>query len=220
MRFDGVRGGGPRGFLEVLVRREFAMAIRVLGVMGLAVLIFFPAAGNAQRGALTIQQNLEQLVDEAGTIVEGYVISRRVEPHPEFSNLTTVVVQFRVKDVLKGEAGETLTYRQYIWDLRDRYDGAGYKKGRHVLLMLIPVNQYGLTSPVGMQQGRFRIVRDREGNEFGVNGLGNSGLLRGLSAEARTRISREPALSVYLAEGAKGPVPLDDLRALIRGLAR
>ena len=74
----------------------------------------------AQRGALTAHRNLAQLTQQSETIVEGMVVSARTEPHPSFTALQTVVVTMRVSRTLKGNPAGTLTFRQFIWDMRDR----------------------------------------------------------------------------------------------------
>ena len=181
-------------------------------------LVFAAIPASAQRGAMTVAMNLEQLVDEAGTIVEGYVRGWRVEPHPRYEGLRTVVVTLRVSETLKGEPSENLTFRQYIWDIRDSYDGAGYGKGQRILLMLIPVNENGLTSPPGMQQGRFRIQTNADGEEFAVNGTGNTTLFRNLSTKASGKVSAAGKFNQYLDSGAQGPLPLETLRTMIRSL--
>jgi len=89
---------------------------------------------SAQRGAITLPQNLNELVDEAAVIVRGQVLSARVEPHPDLKGLFTVVATLRVDETLKGNPGPIFTFRQFIWDVRDRYDAAGYRKGQHLLL--------------------------------------------------------------------------------------
>ena len=149
----------------------------LLFCMGLA-LIFSPPALQAQRGALTLQQNLGELVGQAHTILRGRVVGARMEPHPEFTNHHTVVITLQVEETLKGQAGPSFSFRQYIWDIRDRYDAAGYKKGGELLLLLTRPSPYGLSSPVGLEQGRFRIQRDQQGNRYAVNGAGNAGLFR------------------------------------------
>lgn len=165
----------------------------------------------AQRGALTVSRNLDQLTQRAGIIVRGTVISAKVEKHPELGG-HTIVVTLRVKKTLKGEAGDTFTFRQYIWDIRDRYDAAGYRKGDEVMLMLLNPNRYGLTSPVGMEQGRFRIVRNREGKEVAVNGVGNSRLFQGVEAPPG---SVSPQFEKMLQQKRSAPVPVQDLELLI-----
>lgn len=138
----------------------------------------------AQRGALTAPRSLPQLTQEAERIVHGYVVSARVEPHPQFKNLTTVVITMKVAETLKGAPAQTLQFRQFVWDIRDKLDAARYGKGQELLLMLGPVSPYGLTSPVGLEQGRFVITRDRAGNAQAANGRGNLGLFENAEAQA------------------------------------
>lgn len=187
----------------------------------LAVLLCLPVSpAQAQRGAIVLPQNLAEMVDEAATIVRGHVISARVEPHPEFSNLDTIVVTLQVEEVLKGSAAKTFTFRQYIWDIRDRYDTASYRKGQHLLLLMIKPNQYGLSSPAGLEQGRFRILRDPQGHDFAVNGHANAGLFRDVApALTKKKVQLTPALSTLVTEHRKGPVELKDLEDIVRALA-
>src|SRR5262249_55213547 len=144
----------------------------------------------AQQSALTLPRNIVQLSQQAGTIVRGNVTSVRLEPHPQLTNLTTVVVSLRVTETLKGNIGPVLTFRQFLWDIRDRFDAAGYRKGQDLLLLLNPNSSYGLTSPVGMEQGRFQLSRDKQGRVMAVNGHANFGLFSNLSqAQPSSRIS-------------------------------
>lgn len=185
-----------------------------------AVLLFSSPALEAQRGALVVPQNLGELVDEAETIVVGQVVSARAEKHPEFENLNTVVVTLLVKEVWKGSAGPAFTFRQYVWDFRDAQSVLGYRKGGEYLLLLIKPSEHGLSSPAGLEQGRFRLLRDRQGNRLAVNGSGNTGLFRGLTRQLREKgieLSSGPAALV--ARHERGPIPLDELRALVKQLA-
>ena len=175
----------------------------------------------AQRGAVTAARSLDQLSAEAATIVRGQVISARVEPHPQFKNLTTAVITMRVEETLKGVPAKTLQFRQYIWDLRDRLDKARYAKGEELLLMLGPVSKYGLTSPVGLEQGRFRIVRDAQGNALAVNGRGNAGLFVNSAARAQAQgLKLSPSAATVLQSRKAGPVRLDALEDAVRAFAR
>jgi len=178
------------------------------------------APASAQQSALTVPGNLEQLTDRSAVIVRGNVISARMEKHPELTNLDTVVVTLRVRETLKGDAGSTFTFRQYVWDLRDRMDAVGYEKGQDVLLMMIAPSRYGLSSPAGMEQGRFRIQRDGLGREYAVNSRNNLRLLDDVGARfAKEGITPSPAAASLLARHRSGPVELRELTALIRQLA-
>ena len=173
----------------------------------------------AQRGALTRSRNLGELVSQSAVILRGHVVSVRAEPHPELSNLWTIVVTLRVREVLKGDAGPTFTFRQFIWDIRDRYDTAGYRKGQQLLLLMNPVTRYGLSSPAGLEQGRFRIRRDRDGRELAVNGHGNANLFRDLQQQlTRKRIELAPQAASLIQQHPSGPLPLDGLRDMIQQL--
>ncbi len=188
----------------------------------LLVLAAFVAASPAlaQRGAMTVPRNLEQLTHRASDILRGTVISARVEKHPELTNLDTVVVTLRVHETLKGQAAGTYTFRQYLWDVRDRYAAAGYRKGDDVLLLMIAPSRYGLSSPAGMQQGRFQIERDRTGREVAVNGMNNVQLLAGLARSAESRgVGLTTKQLGLAAKHREGPVALNDLEAMIRAFA-
>jgi hypothetical protein len=198
---------------SVTLLRDFGRTALILSAVMLAV----PAA--AQRGALTIPRNLEQLTDRASDIVRGTVVSARVEKHPELANLDTVVVKLRLTDTLKGSAQETFTFRQFIWDLRDRQDAAGYRKGQDLLLLMIAPSRYGLSSPAGLEQGRFRIERDRRGRTMAVNGAGNFKLFEGLDASTKTAASLSSRQASLIAKHRKGPVEAAELTAMIRAIA-
>ena len=175
----------------------------------------------AQRGALTIPRNLDQLTDRSAVIVRGTVISARVEKHPAFGSLDTVLVTLQVGETLKGEAQDTFTFRQYIWDIRDRYDAAGYRKGDDLLLMMIAPSRYGLSSPAGMDQGRFRILHDGSGRDLAVNGHGNLRLFEGIGAQlAKEGVKLSSRSAGLIAKHHDGPVELAALTGLIRELAR
>jgi hypothetical protein len=133
--------------------------------------------------------------------------------------LTTVIVTLRVEETLKGKHEATYTFRQYVWDARDRRDGLGYRKGQQVLLLLTAPSQLGLSSPVGLEQGRFRIQRDASGREVAINGHGNAGLLANVEqSAARKGVPLSQAQARLAAEHRSGPIAFDELRGLIRQL--
>jgi hypothetical protein len=183
----------------------------------LLVIILCSLNLEAQRGALTVARSLDQLTGEADVIVHGYVTSAKVEPHPQLTNLTTVVISMEVEETLKGTPRKSLVFRQYIWDIRDKLDGARYKKGEELLLMLGPVSKYGLTSPVGLEQGRFRVIRDSSGQRTAVNGRGNAGLFRASETRAQAKGIKLSARQIQLMRQEQpGPLALDDLKGAIR----
>ena len=173
----------------------------------------------AQR-ALTLPRSLDQLTEEAAVIVRGSVISAKIEPHPQLNNLMTAVITMRVLDSYKGKPPKTLVFRQYLWDLRAQLGTSEYGKGQEVLLLLGPVSEFGLTSPVGLEQGRFRISRDRKGLATAVNGRDNLGLFDSVGKRSRSRgITLSPRTSALVQKNKAGPLPLADLEDAIRTFA-
>jgi hypothetical protein len=181
---------------------------------------FLAAPAVAQRGAMTVPRNLGELTERASDIVRGTVLEARVEKHPELTALDTVVVTLRLRETLKGPASGTFTFRQYLWDVRDRYSAAGYRKGQDLLLLMIAPSRYGLSSPAGMGQGRFLIRRDRSGGESAVNGMGNARLFAGLGeSTTKSGVPLTARQASLVAKHRSGPIEIGELSALIRTLA-
>ena len=194
-------------------------AVPFLSVPVFCLLLFLPSPAAAQQGALVVQRNLAELVDAAGTIVVGTIINARVQPHPDFEHIPTVLVTVQVEESLKGGASGVFVYRQAILDIREQFNTAGYKKGQQVLLLLPRPSQYGLSTPMGLGQGRFRLLQDRRGQRFAVNGFGNAGLFLEMRTQLRQRgIDLNPAEASLVDEHRRGAVALDDLKSLIRKL--
>jgi len=204
------------------IPRRAQLLERLVAVFAAGLLVLACASPSlAQRGALTASRNLAELVDESGVILRGHVVSAVVEPHPQYTSLWTVVVTLQVDETLKGQASATYTFRQFIWDRRDREDAAGYAKSGQLLLLLISPNAQGLSSPAGLEQGRFSLTADSTGKLFAANGRNNVGLLNGVGAQAVTKGTRLSgrAAALVAAPQASGPTSLDDLRDLIHQLA-
>lgn len=147
-----------------------------------ASLVMAPAAF-AQKH---IQQNLIQLVGQAQSIVSGEVVSvtdgfdDRKRPYTEIS--------LRVAGDLKGKLadGSTYTFRQFgLAKPRAMGNGkvylgvspegfARWNVGEHVVAFMNP-SLGGLTSTVGLEQGKFNLNNGKISNN-----LGNMGLFEGI----------------------------------------
>jgi len=129
----------------------------------------------------------------------------------------TIVVNMTVQDTYKGKARKTLEFRQYIWDLRSQFGSGEYNKGEELVLLLGPVSEYGLTSPAGMDQGRFRVFRDAKGKLVAMNGRGNLGLFNSIEKRATAAgLKLSPRVTALARQRQSGPLPLPDLAEAIR----
>ncbi len=178
--------------------------------------LLFSCIAQCQRGAMTRPTTLQELVTNSHTIVHGYVTSTRIEPHPQYPDLNTLVVDMKVVDVLKGEPAQRLTFRQFIWDVRDKDNVAGYGKGQELVLLLRAPSRIGLSSPEGLEQGKFRIEHPAKGKTRAVNGAGNMFLFAagGSGIQAKSKVVVPKALLANPYE-----MSLDQLKQLVRGYA-
>lgn len=184
-------------------------------VSAISIVLIAVTCAIAQEGARVVPRTLDELQQQADVILQGHVVSAIVQPHPQYSALTTVVVTLRVTDTLKGTAGQTYTFRQFIWNPRDIANAAGYRKGQELLLLLHTANQNGLSSTVGLGQGRFRIIRDAQGKATALNAYTNAGLFRGMVSPSPRVKSLSPKAQQALSSSG-GPIDLDALKEIIR----
>ena len=188
----------------------------------LTLLISFPVAKpQAQNSARVLSRGLDQLTEEASIIVHGSVTSARIEPHPQLPNLMTLVVSLRVKETYKGAPQTSLTFRQYIWDFDANRKPLKYRAGEELVLLLGPVSEYGLSSPVGLDQGVFRISPDEKGRPVALNDRQNLRLFEHVMEHANARRVVLPPRTARLAiQHRQGGILLTDLKDAIRTFAR
>jgi hypothetical protein len=132
----------------------------------------------------------------------------------------TVVVTIQVEDMFKGSAPATYAFRQAVIDRRDLQNKLDYRIGEHVVLFLIRPNTYGLSSPAGLDQGRFRILQSPQGNLVAVNRMGNVGLFRALPGDVQQDSSLKPRTKNLLAKANPGPVDLQQLKTIVQVISK
>lgn len=194
------------------------MARRV-PVVSLLLCLCLLSVASSQRGALVKPRSLDQLTYQADRIVHGHVVSAKVAPHPQYPHLTTVEVKVRVTEMLKGTAPKEFTFRQFIWDIRDKHDMAGYGKGQEVVLFLNKTTAEGFTSTAGLDQGRFQIERTASGQELVRGHAPNQVLLKSVSSVlAKNRKTLSPSLR-KAEKDASASMDLQDFKRTVRDLA-
>jgi len=192
---------------------------RVARLLMLALVLAMAWAAQAQGQFLYRQVTLPELSQRAPIIVQGRIVEARYEGHPDYPNLSTVLVTLQVERTLRGGAGERLTFREFLPGLQARTGKRGYLVGQRLLLFLPEPSRYGLSSPRGGEQGRFHLWRDQRGNELVENEFRNAGLFKGLAeAAAQAGVSLSPQ-QARLAGVARGPVPLEDLVSVVKQFA-
>lgn len=124
---------------------------------------------------------LSEMVNLSGTIVSGKVIEVREGTHPDYPNIEVTFVTLYVKDSFKGAGASAskLTFMQFgglgVSRVREL---PSYAKGEEVMMFLYPESQYGFTSPIGGEQGKFRLETAADGGTRISNSIGNAGLFK------------------------------------------
>jgi hypothetical protein len=133
--------------------------------------------------------NLEEMTERAATIFSGRCIDVREVEDPGIGRTVTVAV-FEVDRSIKGARGRRVTVKMLGGsDGKSSIVGMPrFHEGEQVILFLYGESPLGLSSPVGLGQGKFSIYEDKQGRHLAVNGMGNRNLLEGLSADAKFRL--------------------------------
>jgi hypothetical protein len=190
--------------------------MRIVRNIIIAIICVVPAPLSAQ--FIVRPVNLAYLSRRAGVIVQGRVVSVQYAPLPGYQHISTVRVTLAVGQMLRGPQTKQYTFRQWLPGGRSRAGKYGvYQTGSELLLFLVSPSEAGLSSPIGAEQGLFRIQRDAQGQRFIANGFGNAGVFNGVSRDAA---DEGLALSQREMETTErpGPVELDRFVSLVKSL--
>jgi hypothetical protein len=138
--------------------------MRPAGVLaGVASVVLLLAAGPAS-ATMVERMPLARVTKEAGRIVQGRVVA--VRSGRDRAGLPATWITFDVSRTLKGRRARRLTIKQYgaATPLPDgtvsRISGLPrYAVGEEAVVFLRPASRRGFTSPVGLGQGVYRVVR-------------------------------------------------------------
>ena len=194
------------------IKRLFA----VQGIAAALIFVLFPCTISAQ--FISQPVNLAYLSQRADVIVQGRVAKVLHESLPGYPNIRTVAVTINVENSLRGAAGKTYTFREIYLGLERDYGKQAYGVGQRLFLFLPSPSQYGLSTPIGIGQGRFHISDGSRGSATIVNEMGNAGLFRNVEQTASKAGKRLTTSQVKLTTTERGPVALDDFISLVKSL--
>jgi hypothetical protein len=113
---------------------------------------------------------LDELIDSSAVIIEGTCIDNRVELDAGTGFVVTHTT-FEVRDTLKGRAAARHVIKQIGGTLPDgsaSYNVSGvptFSVGNDYVVFLAGVSQLGFSSPLGLAQGRFNVLRSPDGSK-------------------------------------------------------
>lgn len=190
------------------------LAVALVVALGLAAA---PAAD-----AVTVEHlTLDQMVSRAGSGFLVTVVGARQDTvRAGGGELPVRVYRLRVDDPIKGSfsggddgrhveirflAAGGAEQRRHLLRYTPLPELPTLRVGGRYFLLLTPESSIGLTAPVGLAQGTFRVT-GKPGSEQVVNGLDNAGLFRDVE-------------SLAPAGWERGPIDWTDFAATVRDLA-
>lgn len=182
----------------------------------LILLLFAPAGA----WATTVRPlNLFDMVRLAERVFWGRCLAVELQAE-ESTGFPLAQYTFEVRRGIKGVAtGEKVLFRQSAPAAVGGISGIPqYQKGEEVLLFLHGESDSGLTSPVGLAQGIFRVEKTRERELSVVNSLDNRNLAYRLT---RDQVRESGLTTEELEKIQKGdPIPLDVLTSVVEKIDR
>jgi hypothetical protein len=162
--------------------------------------------------------NLAYLSQRADVIMQGRITKVVEEPMPGYPNIPTLSVTVAVDQSLRGTTAKTYTFREVLIGRRSKASKKSYGVGQRFFLFLPFPSQYGLSSPIGMGQGRFRIASDSAGRTTVINEYSNVGLFRDMDRAAGIAGRQLTANQRRIMTVERGPVALEEFVALVKSL--
>jgi hypothetical protein len=164
--------------------------------------------------------NLEEMTQRADRIFSGQCVDVRVVEDAELGSQVTEVT-FEVDQAVKGPVGDTVTIKLHGGPAGGSGDDVvgqpRFEPGEEVILFLYGESSSGFTAPVGLGQGKFTVVEDKQGRRLALNEFGNKALFRKLSEDARQRLTPTDVESSVEDSRALSP---EELLRFVESLAR
>ena len=174
--------------------------------MAIAAWLFLAAFSVAHATSVRALE-IDEVVRGSGQIFYGRVTSVRTGVVPGM-NIPYTEYTFSVGEWVLGGSGRSVTIRQ-VGSARGASgvpDLPSYKKGQEVVLCVHAPSRIGLTSPVGMQQGYYPVVRKAGGQR-----LVQLGTMSVSVARKRAALKGSPASAV-----PDEQLPLSDFLQVLR----
>ena len=159
---------------------------------------------------------LEEMIDTSAVAFEGTV----TDNHSERDAATGFVVTyttFAVHDVLKGDVGTSHTIKQIGGTLADdkmqfKVEGVPtFTVGHDYVVFLAGVSSAGFSSPIGLEQGRFRVK-----DEGGLKRVANGRDFRDMTSRMTAKMPARARVEVEQSTDAVKELDLDDFKKTVR----
>jgi len=185
--------------------------LHIFGLINTAVCLLLGTS--LLQAAVVKEMNLAAMAAAAQRVFSGVCIDRQTLYDPQ-QQREVVAFTFRVDQVLKGAAQDRLTVKasKMLVDLKQV---PTYCVGEEVVLFLSGESRLGFASPVGLGQGRFRVLQGAGGQRAVANERNNRNLFKAMDMPDGLRSALQPG---HAAAAPGGPLPYEQFLDLVRAL--
>ncbi len=193
---------------------------RLIRVAFGGVLLALLLAAGAASAASVRPLDLNEIIDTAAVAFEGTCVSNWSEREAK-TNLVVTYTTFAVKDTLKGDARGTYVIKQIggtmpAGQLSFRVYGVPtFVVGEDYVVFIAGVSAAGFSSPIGLEQGSFKVLKDEAGPKV-TNGRDFREMTAGMPSAA---LPEATAKALSVAQGPVRRLDLDEFKQLVRAHA-
>jgi hypothetical protein len=202
--------------MKASIQFNTIIAIRVAA--GLAAIALILSSNPIFAQLMTLPVDLSYLSQRADIIVQGKVLSVQNETLAGHSSFATVSVTLEVETMLRGPSAKTYTFREMALGAKRKMGKQSYRVGQRLVLFLPAPSIYGLSSPIGIEQGRFHIGSSAAGADMVINEVGNAGLFKSVAQKASKAGKKLTQEQLRTTSNERGPVRLDEFISLTKSL--
>lgn len=161
-------------------------------LFSLALALALALVSVAASAAMVMKMGLGDLVGNADKVFRGTVLDvSEISIEAGGGSIPALKYTLRVDDSFKGNFEKQVAEFMVVGSLKQYHAGKGpisgfplLQIGHDYLLMVAPEGPLGLTAPMGLAQGAFRVYSDPSTREtMAVNGANNAQLFKGISAD-------------------------------------
>jgi hypothetical protein len=181
-------------------------------------------------GTSIVKMNLSEMVNRSGRIIVGtcIAIEEKTVQSQNGGEISYTNYTFSVAKSIKGDAGATMEVRQFLYPsanssgrVHTKIVGMPtYELNHEYLLILTAESKLGLSAPVGLPQGYFKVSNAKTGGKEVVNGMNNAGLFHKFPSDGRLfKQTLNPSEARVLAQ-KQGPIQYDAFVGILEKLVK
>ncbi|RMD93742.1 MAG: hypothetical protein D6813_03575 [Calditrichaeota bacterium] len=204
--------------------------IKLIWTVLMTLLIIF--AQTVIQATTVKPMNLLELANRAEKIFTAKILSIQFSTvkGPSGKQIPCTVYRAKVEHVIKGNEREEITFR-FLGSSQMKVQGnygfklqipgiPTYRLDDKILLFLSKESAIGLSAPIGLYQGSFKIYKSFTGKEMVVNGNNNAGLFKNVKQEEPDRIRQFSASELDVLNTRGGAMQLETFISILKKLLK